>query len=229
MTYSTRTLARTAGLLYLAVAIGGGFAQAARLSATAPGDAAATTANVIRNAALLHAGFVTDLVDFTCFLGVGLLLYALLRHVNPVVAVAMLTINAVSVAIQAINMITQLAAMFVAGDPRYSGSTLLLLEMHQQGYLIAQIFFGGYLLPLAYLVYRSAMFPRALGIVLAVGGAGYLGGVIASWASPSFDSGLAVGLGIVGGLGELVFLSWLLVKGAAPASRPAAGVLRWTA
>jgi len=226
---STKNLARTAGLLYLLVAIGGGFSQAVRLSATVSGDAAATAANVARGATLFHVGFVADMLDFASFLGVGLLLYALLRHVSPVVAVAMLTINAVSVAIQAMNMLTQLAAMFVAGDARYSGATLLLLQMHQQGYLIAQIFFGGYLLPLGYLVYRSGLFPKTLGVVLAAGGGGYLAGVAASWISPTFDSPAAVAFGIVGGLGELAFLLWLLIKGAQPATISREGALRWTA
>lgn len=226
---SNKTLARSAGILYLVVAAGGGFSEYVRLSATVTGDSAATAANVARDAGLFHAAFVADLVDFTCFLGVGLILYAIHRRVNPAVAVAMLTINAVSVAIQATNMLTQLSAMFVATDPRYAGSTLLLLQMHQQGYQIAQIFFGGYLLPLGYLVYRSDLFPRALGIVLVVAGAGYIAGVVASWASPAFDSALAVDFGIVGGVGEIVFLLWLLIKGAGRATHTAEGALRWTA
>src|SRR5215471_11907574 len=180
---STTTLARVAGILYLFVAVGGGFAESVRTSTTVSGDAAATAANVVQRATPFHVAFVADLVDFTCFLGVGLLLYAILKAVDPRVAVAMLVINAVSVAIQALNMLNHVGALLVATNPSFTAGmspeashslVLLFLEMHRQGYLIAQIFFGGYLLPLGYLVYRSGMFPKALGVVLMVGCGGYL-------------------------------------------------------
>ena len=221
---SNKVLARTAGILYLVVAIGGAFSELyARGSVTVPGDAAATAANIVQHAALFKAGFVADLVDFAAFLGVGLTLFAILRSVNLPVAVAMLAINAVSVAIQALNMLNHVGALLVATDPRFTGGlsaeashslVLLLLEMHRQGYLIAQIFFGAYLLPLAYLVYRSGFFPKVLGIVLAVGSAGYLADIVAVWAAPDFQSNVALYLWTIGGVAEVLFLLWLLVMGA---------------
>ena len=202
---STKSLARIAGILYLAVAVGGGFAEfGARGSVKVAGDAAATAANIAQHAALFQAGLVADLVDFVCFLGVGLILYWIFRPTNPGVAVAMLTINAVSVAIQALNMLNHVGALMVATDPRFaslSSGALFFLELHHQGYLIAQIFFGLYLLPLGYLVYLSGMFPRALGIALMVGSVGYVVGIVVT------------PLAFAGGLAELLFLVWLLVRG----------------
>jgi Domain of unknown function (DUF4386) len=177
----------------------------------------------VSHAALFKAGFVADLVDFTAFLGVGLILFAILRSVNLPVAVAMLAINAVSVAIQALNMLNHVGALLVATDPRFTTGlspdashslVLFLLELHRQGYLIAQIFFGGYLLPLGYLVYRSGIFPKALGVILAVGGAAYLADIAAVWAAPDFQSNVALYFGTIGGIAELLFLLWLLVMGA---------------
>jgi hypothetical protein len=223
---STKTLARVTGVLYLIVAVGGAFAESVRTGATVPGDAAATAATVVQRATLFHVAFVADLVDFTAFLGVGLLLYAMLKAVEPRIAVAMLAINAVSVAIQALNMLNHVGALLVATNPSFTAGlgseashslVLLFLEMHRQGYLIAQIFFGGYLLPLGYLVYRSGMFPRTLGVIVMLGAAGYLAGVAATYATTAFDSSLAVYFGIAGGVGELLFLLWLLVIGAKPA------------
>jgi hypothetical protein len=202
---STNSLARIGGVLYLIVAVGGGFSELyARGSVTVPGDAAATAASIAAHAALFKAGFIADLIDFTAFLGVGLVLYAILRPVQPQVAVAMLTINAVSVAIQALNMLNHVGALLVATDPRFvsmSSDALFFLELHRQGYLIAQIFFGLYLLPLGYLVFKSGFMPRALGVVLMIGCAGYLVGIVATPAA------------FIGGLAELLFLLWLLVRG----------------
>jgi len=81
---SPKTLSRIAGLLYLIVAIGGGFSELfVRTNVRVPGDAAATAANIVGHATLFRAGFVTDLLDFTCFLGVALVMYAILRSINP--------------------------------------------------------------------------------------------------------------------------------------------------
>ena len=46
---------------------------------------------------------------------------------------------------------------------------LLLLDAQHYGILVAQIFFGLWLVPLGYLAYKSGMFPRALGVTLIVG------------------------------------------------------------
>ncbi|HYU62872.1 MAG TPA: DUF4386 domain-containing protein [Verrucomicrobiae bacterium] len=219
---SSKTLARLAGILYLIVAVGGGFSEYVRLSVRVRGDAAATAANVAEHASLFRLGFVADLVDFACFLAVGLLLYAILKPAGPRIAVSMLALNAVSVAIQALNMLNHLGALLVATDRTYTtglssdtvaGLVALLLDMHAQGYLIAQIFFGLFLLPLGYLVYRSGLFPRVLGRILMIGSGGYVAGVVATYLSPGFESSLAFYFGIAGGLAELTFLVWLLIAG----------------
>ena len=234
---SRNRLARGAGLLYLLVAVGGGFAEAVRSSVRVPGDAAATAANIVQHATLFREGFAADLVDFTCFLGVGLVLYVILKPVNGPIATAMLTINAVSVAIQALNMLNQLGALLVATDPIYSagmapaasqGLVMLLVDLQHQGYVIAQIFFGLYLLPLGYLVYQSQFFPKAIGILLMIGAGGYVEGVVANFIAPT--SSLPVYPAVVGGLAELLFLLWLLVMGAERTPKKSMkGVLTWKA
>ena len=69
---------------------------------------------------------------------------------------------------------------------------LLLLEMHHYGFLIAQIFFGLWLVPLGYLAYKSAMFPKALGFALIVGGACCLVGMLAVFLVPDFGEKINV-------------------------------------
>ncbi len=236
MTSSNR-LARSAGVLYLLVAVGGGFAESVRSSVRVPGDAAATAANIVQHATLFRAGFAADLIDFACFLGVGLVLYVILKPVNGPIATAMLTINAVSVAMQALNMLNQLGALLVATDPTYTagmtpaaaqGLVMLLVDLQHQGYVIAQIFFGGYLLPLGYLVYRSGFFPKAIGILLMIGAVGYVAGVVANFVAPAYN--LAIYPALVGGLAELVFLLWLLVMGAQRTPKMSMkGVFTWRA
>lgn len=163
---SPKRLARTAGVFYLVVAICGGFAHAVRVQVYAPGDAAATAANVVAHASLVRASFVADLVDATFFLLTVLTLYHLLQHVNKVVARAMVVSVVVAVAVKALNLVTQLQALLVATEPAYAGAfgaagsdamVLLLLDLQHNGYLVAQIFFGLWLFPLGLLAYRSGM------------------------------------------------------------------------
>lgn len=228
---STKTLARPAGFFYLVVAVCGGFSQFfVRSAVTVHGNAAATAANIVSHATLFRAAFIADLLAFTCFLVAGLLLYAILKSVDPRLAFAMLVLNAVSVAISALNMLNHLGALLVATDSSYTaglgsrashGIVMLLLNLHQQGYLIAQIFFGLFLLPLGYLVYKSGLFPRVLGAILMVGSAGYLAGVVAVYLSPGFDSSLSSVFGMVGGIAEMLFIAWLLIRSAKEPAREA--------
>jgi hypothetical protein len=217
------SLARIAGWLYLLVAVLGGFSELyVRSSLTVSGDAAATAQNVAKHAALFRVGFATDLVAFVAFLGAGLALYVILRPVNAGAALVMLVLNAVSVGIQAFNMLNHLGALLVATDPRFTAGlgseaaqsvVLLLLEFHRHGYLIAQIFFGLYLLPLGYLVYTSGFFPKVIGAVLMLGGGGYLANVVSVYLSPDFASSPGLYFGMLGGVAELVFLLWLIIVG----------------
>lgn len=227
---STRTLARVGGLLYLIVAVCGGFSQLfVRSSVRMPGDGAATAANIAAHATLFRIGFVSDLVAFACFLAVGLVMYALFKPVSPYAAVTILVLNAVSVAISALNMLNQLAALMIATDPAYTAGwtaqashslVLLLMDVQQQGYLIAQIFFGLFLAPLGYAVYRSGLLPKALGIVLAVGAGGYLADIAITYLSDGLQSQAGTDFGMIGGLAEMVFLAWLLIAGVrSPAAR----------
>ena len=71
---------------------------------------------------------------------------------------------------------------------------------------------GAWLVPLGYLVIRSGLVPPAFGYALVVGGTGYLLGIVVELVAPSADS-VALVLGLLGGLSEIAFLAWLLVRG----------------
>ncbi len=62
------------------------------------------------------------------------------------------------------------AAFGAAGS---NARVLLLLDIQHHGFLIAQIFFGLWLVLLGYLAYKSGMFPRALVVALIVAAACY--------------------------------------------------------
>jgi hypothetical protein len=188
----------------LVVALFGGFAElVVRDAIVQPGNAAATADNIRGSATLFRWGFATDLVQATFFLFTAMALYLLLRHVNELVARAMVVIVAVGVAIICLNLLNQYVALQVA-----TGA-----DMHTAGFLIAQIFFGLWLLPLGFLVYRSGLFPKVLGVLLAIGCLGYLIDTFAHFLAPGFAETVQWIVVAPAAVGELSFVAYLLVKG----------------
>jgi hypothetical protein len=85
--------------------------------------------------------------------------------------------------------------------------------MHHDGFLIAQIFFGLWLVPLGYLTYRSGMFPKALGVALIVAGVSYLVDTLAAFLAPDLGTQIHGFLSIPPTIAEIWMLGYLLVKG----------------
>jgi hypothetical protein len=86
-------------------------------------------------------------------------------------------------------------------------------DMHAAGYLIAQIFFGLWLLPLGYLVYRSGFVPRAIGVLLAVGCFGYLADTFVQFLAPGIAESVEPFVLAPAAVGELSLVVFLLVRG----------------
>ena len=187
-----------------------------------PGDAATTAGNVVANSGLVRMGVVADLFQATVWAFLAMTLYLLLKHVNKSAAGAMVAIVAIGSAITCLNDVFQFEAVRVATNPSYAASfsalgsnalVLLLLDIHHYGFLIAQIFFGLWLVPLGYLAYKSGMFPKALGIVLIVGGACYLVGMVAVFLVPDFGEKINTFITIPSAIAEVSMLLYLLVVG----------------
>ena len=220
---SNKKTARIAGVLYLLNGITSGFAFAYVIAKVyVAGDAALTAANVVANSGLVRIGVVADLFQATVWVFLGMTLYLLLKHVNKSMAGTMLVLVAVGAAIVCLNDVFQFAAVRVAIDASYAtafgaaGSdalVLLLLDIHHYGFLIAQIFFGLWLVPLGYLAYESGMFPKALGVVLIVGGGCYLVGMLAVFLVPDFGEKINVFVTIPSAIAEISMVLYLLVFG----------------
>ena len=90
-------------------------------------------------------------------------------------------------------------------------------DLRRDGLLLAQVFWGLWLFPLGYLVFRSELIPKVLGVLLIVGGAGYVSDAVAAMLWPLAD----VAISRFTFVGELLLPLWLLFKGV--------NVARWTA
>jgi hypothetical protein len=221
---SPKRLARIADLLYLAVAVLAAFAFGYVLTRVyAPGDATTTAANVLANAGLVRLGVVADLAQATIMVFLAMTLYRLLRHVNKNAASAMVILVAIATTIMCLNLVFEFAALLVAtnganaaalGAQGAGALVLLLLDMHHYGFLIAQIFFGLWLVPLGYLAFESGMFPKALGVVLIVAGGCYLVDMVARFLIPDFGAQIHTFVAVIPTtFAEVWMVLYLLVKG----------------
>ena len=220
---SPQRLARIAGFFYLLLAVFGGLAElVARSNVIERGNAAATADNIVAHATLFRIGFVSDLIGLACFPIVAMLLYQLLRHVNQAWARAMLIFVIIATAITGANLLNHFAALAVATDPGFAAAlgadgsdalVLLFTSLHSHGYLIAQVFFGLWLLPLGYLAYTSGLFPKALGVTLILGCTGYLVDLLMRFLFPALGTEISAFVLIPAVIGELWIVGYLLTKG----------------
>jgi hypothetical protein len=220
-TASPVRVARMAGLLYLMVAIFGGFAQIVRVNVYQSGDAAATSANIVANATLVRLSFVADLVQAMVWLVLAVTLYRLLAHAGRNIARAMVVFVAVSAAITCLNMVNQLGALLVATNHSYAtafgadGSNalvLLLMDLQHYGYLIAQLTWL-WLFALGLLGFRSGMFPKWLSFLLMLGTVCYVVDALTQFLSPSFADTSAAIFVLPETVCEVALLAYLLIKG----------------
>ncbi len=220
---SPKRLARIAGLFYLLVAIFGGFAEGfGDPKMYVAGNATATAANVLADPGLVHMIVVAHLLNAIFFILTAMALYILLQHVNKIVARAMLVFVALAVGITTLNAVFQFEGLRVATDSAYAAAfgtagsnalVLLLLDIQHYGTLSAQVFFGLWLAPLGYLVYKSGLFPKALGVVLVMATVCYLVDLFAAFLVPDFAQQIHPFVGIVVGIAEIWMVLYLLVVG----------------
>jgi Domain of unknown function (DUF4386) len=103
---SPKRLAGIAGLLYLVVAIFGGFAQGfVYPKVYASGDAATTARNLLVHSGLVRSGVVADLIQATVWVFVAMTLYLLLKHVQKDAARAMVAFAAIGASITCLNAV----------------------------------------------------------------------------------------------------------------------------
>lgn len=219
---STKKAARTAGLLYLLTSIPGFFCLIYIPSHfIVSGDAAATARKIAGSEFLFRLGMVCEIASFTGFIFVVWALYRLFAGVNKTQAWLMAVLLLVSIPISLVNVLNEIAALMLicGGDflsvfdqPQRESLAMLFLKVHFQGFMVAQVFWGLWLIPFGLLVYKSGFLPRILGVLLMVACFGYLANSLIEFSvlpANAFFRG-------VGQLTvcELPIILWLAIRGA---------------
>ncbi|MBC7597169.1 MAG: DUF4386 domain-containing protein [Kineosporiaceae bacterium] len=220
---SPKRLARIAGVFYLLLGVFGGFAQGFLYPKIfVAGDAAATAANLTSNAGLVRAGVVADLVGQTFFVLLALSLYALLRQVNIGVARAMVVFVVLAAAVTCLNVVFEIEGLQIAtgavdttsmGSEASNALVLVLLDIQRHGIFVAQLFFGLWLTPLAYLTYKSGQFPKVLSGILVLATISYMIDLFVLFLLPEVSASIHSYFGIVPAIAEIGMVLFLLIVG----------------
>ncbi len=216
---------RRAGLLYVLISIVGFFAMGyVPGKLIVHGNPATTAQNIAASETLFRLGIAGQLIGEAGFIFVALALYDLLKGVNRRHASLMVLLIVVAVPIAFLNELNSFAALVLVrgadflsifDKPQREALAMLFLHLHGRGLVVAEIFWGLWLFPLALLVYKSRFLPRFLGVWLALAGFGWVFLSLTSTLLPQYQDAVykysqpAI-------FGEIVFMFWLLIRGAKP-------------
>ena len=216
--------ARTAGLIYLVVVLTGivslGYIPSHYINMN---DAEFTFLQLIGNGLGFRIGIAAGFICYIAFLFLPLALYRLLSHVNRNAALLMVILAVVSVPISLLNLTNKLDILSILNLDAYGTSMtqeqvqtaiMLSLEKYNNGIVIAKIFWGLWLLPFGYLVFKSNMLPKLLGVFLILGCFGYLIDVFGRTLFPEFPQSIFGGyVTSPASIGEIGTCLWLLIFG----------------
>lgn len=215
---SPRSKARLAGMFYLVTIAGGIYAQgfvAERLFVS--GDGPATAANILNHPYQFRAGFAAYLIEMTAQIAMTAAMYELLKPVSKGTALLSAVFSYVGCTVKIVSRLFYYAPILVLGGSRYlnvfsreqlDATALVLIRINDQGAGMALFFFGVSTLLTGYLILRSTFWPRFLGVLAVVGGAGWL-----TFLWPPLGLRLFPFIAVVGLAGSLATIGWLLIVG----------------
>ena len=216
--------ARLAGLIYLiTVATGLISLMYVPSQISGNGDAVATVNNIAGFDWLFRLGVVAESLQYLFFLLLGLVLYRLLGPVNRNAAVLMVALVAVAVPMGFLAVANKLDVLsllhgnvhraLLAPDQLHA-RVLFSIDAYYNRILVSELFWGLWLFPFGYLVFRSGFLPKALGILLMAGCFSYLVTFFGQTLLPRHTIPDFVMWPVA--IAEIASCLWLLVVGARP-------------
>lgn len=221
---NNKKTARLAGLFYLVVVITGVFSLAYVPSKLIVwDDPAITLANIRDNEILFRLSILSGIVCYLAFLILPLVLYRLLRSVDASFAKLMVALAVVSVPVSFVNLLHKVDVLSLVSSENYlsvftdtqlATQVMLSLKQYDNGILIVQIFWGLWLFPFGYLVFKSRTLPKILGVFLMIGCFSYLANFTGFFLLPEYaEMKISSYVRLPASVGEIGICLWLLIIG----------------
>jgi hypothetical protein len=171
-------------------------------------DPLKTVENLTENSFLFRLGIAGRLITQLLFIIIPFLLYELFKKLDNTTSTLMLILALISVPITMINETINFDIINHLDQP---DGIIELFELYNQRMNISIIFWGLWLLPLGWLVYKFDMFPKVIGVLLLIAGLGYLISSFIKIILPDFTQ-LNLILDVMT-FGELIFIIWFVILG----------------
>lgn len=213
---SAKSAGRRAGMVYLILILfsSGGYATTSRLLA---GSAPMVLASLAARHALFILAFAATAIGLVAWVVLAFMLYGLMSSSGRLLGLLMVIFTLAGAAMNFLAISHLLPLLSSPGSSLKAGTLAPILKEYNRVLLLAQAFSGLWLIPFGWLVVRSRIALRLLGVCLFIGGFGYLG-IFATAFEPSLNHmmayriiSIALGLPAIGG--ELGMCLWLLIKG----------------
>lgn len=218
---AVQRLARTTGLVFVALLAFGMFSPIALDSLIVPGDAAATAESVLGSRQLFGADLVSWVLLACADVAAAVTLYFLLRPAGQVLSMlaaagrlmyAAMLFALVPQLFDAFGLLTGTGRGAGLGQAQRQVEALAQLETFGVGFRVALVVFGAHLVLIGILLHRSRYVPRALAGLIVASGTGYVVHNLAGFFVDLSTVVTAV-LFVPMVLGEISLMLWLLVKG----------------
>jgi hypothetical protein len=213
---SQRRMALTAGLALLGMAVLAPIAEFGVLKAlVVPGDAAVTFSNLVGSQGIFRGAIAALLAVIILDFIVAWAFYVLLRPVNETLALLVVWLRVAFAAIYAAALIGLFdAAQLLSSDAAATSAQIPSLvaasiTSFDNGWDLALAVFGAHLVGLGALLFRGALVPRWIGLLVMVAGVGYLADTFGRILVPDYT----ITVSLVTFLGEALLIPWLLWKG----------------
>ena len=219
---SSQLLSRIGGILYLYIIVAALFGEMyVRDRLIVRGDAAATASNILGSETLFRVSVAGELITCLCDVALAGILYVLFRPVSRNVSLLAAANRLTFAGVYCVSKFFLVAALILLDGSDYlqaldpgelSALAYASLRMHGFGYGISLAFFGVHCGLLGWLVYRSGYAPRAIGVLLVIGGAGYLAHSVTQTLSPATAGSLFPWIILPAFPAELGLTLWLLLR-----------------
>ena len=215
--------ARLAGLLYLLASLPAPFGLIYVPSKLIVlNDATATANNIRASKSLLRLGIGCELLGSILFILVVVALYRLFKPVNETQALVMMILILVSIPISLLSVVNEVVALTVVSGADFlsvfdtgqlNALAYILMRLHSRAILVAEIFWGLWLIPFGILIIQSRFIPRVLGYLLFLAALGYLASSLTFLLLPAYGPVVDKFVSQLP-LCELPIIFWLLIWGA---------------
>lgn len=221
MTENRMLLSRIAGMLYLIVIITGLFSlMYIPKNLFVYGNALETAQNISQKTGMFRISLASSVICYLAFTFLVIFLYQILRTVDIFVSRVMMILALISVPVSFYNLINKYAILDLIKDntsdlAQKSEKIMELLNNYDNGIFILTIFWGLWLLPFGFLIFRSGFYPKIIGVLLMAGCFGYLINFFGNTLFVDYQSvGVLQYLKLLPTVGEFSICFWLLVVGA---------------